>query len=192
MEPARALRIDLPSWMDAARTRAARGATAEERVGFAIGLARDSVEHGSGGPFGAAVFDLDDGRLLGCGVNLVAAAGCSAAHAEVVALALAQASASGWDLGAGGARRVLASSAAPCAMCLGALPWSGIAALEYGAEESDVAAIGFDEGDKPEAWAERLRARGIAVRGGVLRAEAAEVLRRYARRGGEIYQPRRG
>lgn len=184
-----ALRILLPAWLAATRP-AGACLTPETRVAWAIGLARRNVAGGHGGPFGAAVFDLDTGALLASGVNAVAAAHCSAAHAEIVALALAQAGAGDWDLGIGGARRVLASSSEPCAMCLGALPWSGVVALEYAAAEADAAAIGFDEGDKPERWPERLRARGIEVRGGVLRAEAAAVLKDYARAGGTIYQPR--
>ena len=48
---------------------------------------------------------------------------------------------------------------------------------------------GFDEGDKPADWAESLRKRGIAVRLGVMREDAARVLKDYRRSGGEIYHP---
>lgn len=194
MEPPlpRALRLALPDWLDAAFERTADGTCAESRMAFAIGLARRNVEHATGGPFGAAVFDLAGGRLLGCGVNLVEHGGCSAAHAEIVALAFAQRAAGSWNLGAGGAQRVLVSSVEPCAMCLGAVPWSGVVALECGASAADAEAIGFDEGDKPAAWADSLRARGVTVATGVHGAEAAAVLRTYAQRGGALYQPRRG
>ncbi len=159
---------------------------------FAIALARRNLAEGTGGPFGAAVFEISDGRLLACGVNVVEASGASVAHAEILALTLAQRATAQWNLAAEGARRVLVSSAAPCAMCLGALPWSGIAALECGAATDDVEAIGFDEGDKPANWEARLRARGVEVRSDIRRAEATAVLRDYARRGGSLYQPRSG
>jgi tRNA(Arg) A34 adenosine deaminase TadA len=190
--PPREFRLALPDWLDDGVMRMADGVRADTRVAFAIALARRNVEAGTGGPFGAAVFDLDDGRLLGCGVNLVESAACSAAHAELVAITLAQRAVGGWNLAAADARRVLVSSVEPCAMCLGAIPWSGVAALECGAAAEDAAAIGFDEGDKPAAWADGLRARGLTVRTGLLRAEAAAVLRDYARRGGTLYQPRDG
>lgn len=187
-----ALCVALPVWLAEAVPPGGCGTDAEGRVAWAIELARRNVAARSGGPFGAAVFDRSDGSLIACAVNRVEPARCSIAHAEILALGLAQAALGAWDLGAGGRRVVLASSAEPCAMCLGALPWSGIAALECGATGAEVEAIGFDEGDKPAEWEARLRARGISVRTGVCRAEAAAVLRDYARSGGALYQPRSG
>lgn len=190
--PPREFRLALPDWLDDGVMRSADGTHAEARMAFAIAIARRNVEAGSGGPFGAAIFDLASGRLLAAGVNLVESAACSAAHAEIVAITLAQRAVGDWNLAAAAARRVLVSSVEPCAMCLGAIPWSGVAALECGAAAEDAAAIGFDEGDKPSAWADGLRARGLTVRTGLLRAEAAAVLRDYAQRGGTLYQPRDG
>jgi tRNA(Arg) A34 adenosine deaminase TadA len=81
----------------------------------------------------------------------------------------------------------LATSAEPCAMCYGALPWSGIRRLAYGATREDVQSIGFDEGDKPADWARALEARGIEVVHALLRPEAREALEQYRRRDGAIY-----
>jgi tRNA(Arg) A34 adenosine deaminase TadA len=77
-------------------------------------------------------------------------------------------------------------------MCLGATPWSGVRSLVYGARSADAEEIGFDEGLKPPGWAPAFEGRGICVTGGVLREEAAAVLREYAARGGEIYNSRQG
>jgi tRNA(Arg) A34 adenosine deaminase TadA len=160
---------------------------AQEQMRFVIALARDNVSQGSGGPFGAAVFDVD-GRLIAPGVNLVTSAGCSILHAEMVALALAQQALSNHDLSDGGRLcHRLVASAEPCAMCLGAIPWSGVTELLSGASDTDVRAIGFDEGDKPEHWRERLESRGIRVTPEVLRTEAARVLQAYVDAGGPIY-----
>ena len=160
----------------------------EERMRLAIALARMNVKRGTGGPFGAAVFELDTFRLLAPGVNRVIPESCSLAHAETMALMLAQKRSGSFDLAAPGLPACeLAASAEPCAMCYGALPWSGIRRLAFGALGEDVAAIGFDEGHKPADWIEALRKRGIEVVPGLLRGEARAVLEAYRDAGGIIY-----
>ncbi len=152
----------------------------------AIELARQNVQHGSGGPFGAVVVDLDQRTLVSAGVNLVVTNQCSIWHAEIVAIALAQAQLGQFDLTAAG-RFALATSAEPCAMCFGAIPWAGVQRLICSARDADVRAIGFDEGAKLKAWAGALENRGIAVIRDARRAEAVDVLASYAHGGGAIY-----
>lgn len=184
------LTLQLPDWIDDV-VRSTLGdpsrplATDEDRMRLAVALSQRSVEEG-GGPFGACVFDAD-GRLVAPGVNLVVPAGTSIAHAEVVALALAQQVAGSFDLGADGTHRELVTSTEPCAQCFGAVPWSGVQRVVCGAATEDAEAIGFDEGPKPERWTDELERRGIDVRLGVLRHEARAVLQDYAARGGPIY-----
>lgn len=166
--------------------------SAEDRMAFVIGAARENVARGEGGPFAAGVFEQESGRIVALGVNLVRASGLSVAHAEIIALSRAQAHLGAFDLSAAGAPALeLYSTAAPCAMCLGAIPWSGVARLVVGARAEDVEAVGFDEGAKPADWKAGLRDRAIAVIEDILRDEAAAVLREYAARGGVIYNPRR-
>ena len=62
----------------------------EDRMRLAIRLASENVARGTGGPFGAAVIERDTGRVVSVGVNVVVPSGCSLAHAEAMALALAQ------------------------------------------------------------------------------------------------------
>lgn len=162
--------------------------TAEERMRLAIALAAENVHRDTGGPFGAIVLEEQGGRLLGAGVNLVTTLGLSLAHAEMIAISLAQNAAASWNLGAG-APVQLVTSCEPCAMCFGAVPWSGVGSLLWGARKEDAEAAGFDEGDKPADWVQALERRGIATRGDVLREDAAAVLARYARRNGHIYHP---
>ena len=159
----------------------------ESRVRFAIELARRNVEQHTGGPFGAAVFEAASGRVVGVGVNLVEASNCSMAHAEMIAVAGAQQAVGRYDLGAGGGVYELATSTEPCAMCLGAIPWSGLRRVICAAHGEDAAAIGFDEGAKPVDWVGELRKRGIEVVRDVLRDEAQAVLQQYAKAGGLIY-----
>ena len=168
-------------------------ATTEERTELAIELARQNVENGTGGPFGAAVFDLSEGQLIAAGVNLVVPRRCCVLHAEVVALVLAQRRLGTHDLGGVHMPACqLVCSAEPCAMCLGAVCWSGVGGVTCAARGADVEAVGFDEGPKPPSWPADLAARGITVTRDVLRSEATAVLAQYRRDGGVIYNTRGG
>jgi tRNA(Arg) A34 adenosine deaminase TadA len=162
--------------------------TPERRMRLAVGLADENVHRQTGGPFGAIVVEEHSGRLLGAGVNLVTALGLSLAHAEMIALSLAQNATATWNLGAGASTQ-LVTSCEPCAMCFGAVPWSGVSSLLWGARREDAEAAGFDEGDKPADWIQALERRGIRARGEILREEAAAVLARYASHNGAIYHP---
>lgn len=183
----------LPSWVRGfLRRQPARFAGTPARMRLAIALAAENVRRGTGGPFGAAVFERASGRVIAVGVNRVEASGCSHAHAEMLAIALAQRAVGGWDLGAPGLpRHELVSSSEPCAMCFGAILWSGVRALTCGARAADAEAIGFDEGPKPARWAAALERRGIAVTRDVLRDEARAVLAGYLAAGKTIYVPGR-
>jgi tRNA(Arg) A34 adenosine deaminase TadA len=165
--------------------------TVEHRMLLAVALSAENVRRGTGGPFGAIVVNRDSGQLAGVGVNLVSSSGFSMAHAEVVALSLAQRTAGNWDLGAISDMQ-LVTSCEPCAMCLGAIPWAGVRSVISGADGVDAEAVGFDEGDKPGNWTQLLASRGMDVRVHVLRREAAAVLAEYAASSGEIYNPGRG
>jgi tRNA(Arg) A34 adenosine deaminase TadA len=163
----------------------------DERMRLAIELSSLNLKYASGGPFGAAVFD-EDGRLVALGMNLVVSSGCSLLHAETVALAFAQKLLGRYDIGAGGtAQYELYASTEPCAMCFGAIPWSGVSALICGARGEDARAIGFDEGDKPVDWTASLEKRGIRVELDLLRPEAVAVLQNYASSCGELYNSRK-
>jgi len=185
--------LRLPAWLrDLIEREGRRLDTVENRMRFAIELARENIEHRTGGPFGAAVFEAESGRLVSAGVNLVEASHCSIAHAEMIAIAMGQQTLGRYDLGADGRTYEMVTSAEPCAMCLGAIPWSGLQRVVCGAHGEDAGAIGFDEGAKPADWVGELRRRGIEVVRDVLREEAQAVLRQYAESGGLIYNAQRG
>lgn len=167
--------------------------TEEDRMQLVIELSRLNVEHGTGGPFGAGIFDLSTNRLLSPGVNLVTTANLSTAHAEMVAIMVAQQIVGHFDLGGSGRPPYeLVASTEPCAQCFGATPWSGIRRLACGARDEDARSIGFDEGPKMPDWPEALEERGISVVRDVCREEAAAVLQHYAASGGMIYNARQG
>ncbi|MCD6288387.1 MAG: nucleoside deaminase [Candidatus Hydrogenedentes bacterium] len=184
----------LPEWI--AQTVSARGPvydSVEDRMRIVIELARKNVELDGGGPFAAAVFERDTGRLVSPGVNMVVPMSCSVAHAEIVAIVIAQTILSTYDLGAKGMLAYeLVSSTEPCAMCLGSVPWSGIRRLVCGARDEDARAIGFDEGTKPADWVRSLESRRIDVVRDILRDDVRGLLEWYRDRGGTIYNSRGG
>lgn len=149
-------------------------------MALAIELARRNIEHG-GGPFGAAVFEAESGRVVAPGVNLVVPLNCSLLHAEVVALAFAEARLQTFTLGSG--RYELFTSSDPCMQCLGACHWAGLSRLVCGAPLEMAELAGFDEGPRADDWHEQLAARGTEVRLGVASEQAGAVLRDYAARG---------
>ena len=160
----------------------------DARVRLAIALARENVMRGTGGPFGAAVFEAESGRLVGIGTNGVIRLNNSSAHAEVVALMMAEASLGSFTLQSDGMpRHELFSSCEPCAMCLGATLWSGVTRLVFAATREDATRLSFDEGPVfPESYA-YLEQRGITIERGRLRDEANAVFDLYLERGGPIY-----
>lgn len=160
----------------------------DARVRLAIMLARENVLRETGGPFGAAVFEAGTGRLVGVGTNGVVRLNNSSAHAEVVALMMAQAVRGTFTLRADGfPRHELFSSCEPCAMCLGATLWSGVTRLVFAATRDDATRLDFDEGPVfPESY-RYVRERGVTIEGGRLRDEAREVFDLYVQRGGPIY-----
>lgn len=176
------LSLSLPDWLNPADPPAF--ASEAEAMAYAVELSRRNVAEG-GGPFAALVLDAQ-GSLVAAGVNRVVAQGNSVLHAEMVAIMLAQQKLGTHDLRRAG-ELTLVTSCAPCAMCLGAIPWSGLARVVCGARGEDAEAIGFDEGDKPEAWVEKLERRDIEVREDVAREEASAVLREYAAQDRVIY-----
>jgi tRNA(Arg) A34 adenosine deaminase TadA len=159
--------------------------TAEAQMALVLRLVAANVARGTGGPFAAAVFTAE-GRLLAVGVNRVEPQRAAIAHAEIVAIALAGQAVGSFDLSEAGATTLVASTE-PCAMCSGAVPWSGVTRLVCGARDEDARRIGFDEGYKPADWVEGLRRRGIEVVLDVLRSDAAAQLEAYALSGGTIY-----
>ncbi len=184
------LHLSLPVWLGPFLASWPRPVVDDDAgMALAVALARENVERGTGGPFGAAVVD-HAGSLVAGGINGVEPMGQSWAHAEMVALAFAQGELGAPDLsGHPAAPLTLYSSGEPCAMCLGAIPWAGVARVVVGAREADIEAVGFDEGDKPADGLDSLRRHGIEVVRDLRRDEARAVLADYAAAGGLIYHP---
>lgn len=179
------IEFKLPDWLNEINAEKAGTVyqSIEQKAEFVIELSRLNINNDTGGPFAAAIFDMKDNALICAGTNLVLSTNCSITHAEITAIILAQQKLRTYHL----ADCQLVSSCQPCAMCMGAIPWSGVTSLTCCASDADARAIGFNEGDKPDHWIEKYNARGIDVVIDVLRSKASQVLTEYAHKGGKIY-----
>ena len=181
-------KIQLPNWVKSFFAGAGNHyPKVEDRMRLVIELSSLNIQYKTGGPFAAAIFE-SDGKLIAPGINLVTTANCSILHAEILAIALAQKVLGRYDIGDNSKGHYeLVTTTEPCAMCLGAVPWSGVSRLICGATDEDARMIGFDEGAKPANWIRELEKRGITVVREVLRQEAVRILEKYKTAGGLIY-----
>ena len=159
-----------------------------DKMRVAIGMSRENVERDTGGPFGAAIFETDSGKLVAVGMNSVVRLNNCALHGEMVAFMMAQQRVGHFTLQSPMLpAHELFTSCEPCAMCLGATLWSGVRRVVYGAGREDASRLNFEEGPVfPESY-KYLEDRGIQIARGVLREEAKTVLERYREKRGTIY-----
>lgn len=166
--------------------------TSEERMALVHALADRNHVAGNGGPFAAVVADSSTGEIVSVGVNVVLSSGLSSAHAEVTAISLAQAALGSWDLAATRPGLELVVNWRPCAMCFGAVLWSGVQRLVIAGDGPDLERLtGFDEGPVVADWAEQLHRRGIAVEQDVLRDGAIATYTAYGQSRALVYNARR-
>jgi tRNA(Arg) A34 adenosine deaminase TadA len=182
------IQVDYPDWVEPLVDWDRRYGPDEERMRFAIELSAENVRRETGGPFGAAIFERDSGRLVSVGMNSVVRLNNCTLHGEMVAIMMAQSRLESFTLrSADGPAYELVTSCEPCAMCLGATLWSGVRRVVCGAHRDDARRLNFEEGPVfPESHA-YLEARGIEIVHGVLRDEANAVLELYRSGKGIIY-----
>jgi len=116
-----------------------RDNSAMDFMGEAVRLAREGVERGAGGPFGAVV--VKDGNVVGAACNRVLEAKDPTAHAEIEAIRLACRELGGFSLQGS----ELYTTCEPCPMCMGAIHWARIGRVVFALTRRDAARIGFDD-----------------------------------------------
>jgi tRNA(Arg) A34 adenosine deaminase TadA len=180
--------VDLPSWAADLAAQRSHYPTDDDRIMLAIALSRENTRRREGGPFGAAVFEEQSGRLVAVGVNSVRRLANCTLHAEMTALMFAGQAHGCHSLHRDdGVTYMLATSCDPCAMCLGAILWSGVKRVICAATRDDAMEVGFDEGPVfDDSW-HYLAERQVSVQHGVRRTEARDVLRQYVEMGGLLY-----
>jgi tRNA(Arg) A34 adenosine deaminase TadA len=182
------VQIEYPDWVESVVNWNRRYSSDEERMRLAIDVARENVNRGSGGPFGAAIFEMESGRLVAVGMNSVVRYNNCALHGEMVAFMMAQQRVGSFTLNAPNMPvHELHTTCEPCAMCLGATLWSGVRRVVCGAAREDAARLNFEEGPVfPESYS-YLEARGIQIVRSLLRDEARAVMDDYRAKSGKIY-----
>jgi tRNA(Arg) A34 adenosine deaminase TadA len=182
------LHIDYPPWVDGLVDWGRAYETDAERMRLAIAVSRANVEHATGGPFGAAIVESETGRLVAVGMNSVVRLHNCTLHGEMMAFMMAQQRLRSFTLGGPGMpAHELVTSCEPCAMCLGAILWSGVRRVLCGAARDDATHLRFEEGPVfPESY-RYLEERGIAIVHNVLREEARAVLELYRAKSGPVY-----
>jgi len=145
----------------------------EEHLRHAIALARRARENGDH-PFGSIVV-APDGRVVE-GVNTVVTESDPTGHAETNVVRRAARTLTADELRAS----VLYTSTEPCAMCAGAVYWSGIARVVYALPEDGLRALVPTQGREPtmNLPCRRVFAAGgrtVDVAGPALETEAAAV-----------------
>lgn len=123
----------------------------------AIALSAASKDRGRH-PFAALVVDRDGQVISRRGNNSMPPEGDPTQHAELTAAAAAARSRPAEDL----ADATLYTSAEPCAMCTGAVYWTGIGRIVYGLSEKRLATL---TGADPENPTMDLPCREVAARG---------------------------
>jgi tRNA(Arg) A34 adenosine deaminase TadA len=181
------IHIEYPDWVDSIVEWDRIYVTDEDRMRLAIAVARVNVERGSGGPFGAAIFD-ESGRVVSVGMNSVVRHNNCTLHGEMVAFMMAQQKLGTFTLKSPHLPvHQLYTSCEPCAMCLGTTLWSGVQRVVYAATREDASVLRFEEGPVfPESY-RYLEDRGIEIVRGVLRDEGRAVLELYRSKSGKIY-----
>lgn len=103
----------------------------------AIDMARETMNKGYGGPFGAMI--VKDGEVVTVTSNTVIRDNDATAHAEVNAIREASKRLGTYDLSG----CVMYATGYPCPMCLSAIMWANIKEVYYGTDLSDAEKIGF-------------------------------------------------
>jgi guanine deaminase len=124
----------------------------------AIQLAKENVDTGHGGPFGAIV--VKDGEIIGRGCNEVTASNDPTAHAEVQAIREACQHLESFQL----TGCEIYTSCEPCPMCIGAIYWARPDAVYYACTKEEAAAIGFDDQFIYEELALPIKERSIGMK----------------------------
>ena len=182
------IHLEYPDWVDGVVDGERRYESDLDKMRLAIAVSRENVARETGGPFGAAIFDRDSGRVVAVGMNSVVRLNNCTLHGEMIAFMMAQRRVGSFTLHAPNLPPPeLFTSCEPCAMCLGATLWSGVRRVVCGAAREDASRLKFEEGPVfPESY-RYLENRGIAIERNVLRDEARAVLELYQTTSGTIY-----
>ena len=144
----------------------------EQLMKEAIRLSRQAVVHGNE-PFGAVL--VKEGQIVFTNENQIYTQSDPTFHAELGLLRRFCHETGVTDLG----EYTLYSSCEPCFMCCGAMVWTKLGRLVYGASDVDLCELLGVQGSECCKLVFEHSGNAIQVTGGVLREESLRVLRAY-------------
>ncbi len=145
----------------------------------ALELARENIDAGTGGPFGAVIVRAGD--IVAEGRNRVTSSNDPSAHAEIVAIRSACARLDSFRLDG----CEIYTSCEPCPMCLGAIYWARLDRIYFANSRAEAAETGFDDAVIYDELALPLDRRRVpAVR--LLADEALSAFREWRAKPGKI------
>lgn len=127
---------------------------------IAISEARNGINNGDGGPFGAVI--VKNGKVIGRGHNCVVTSHDPTCHGEIAAIRDACKNLSDFDLKGAD----IYTTGEPCPMCLGAILWANINKIYYGCTIKENELIGFRDAvfyDNLSISTERMKDRLIQI-----------------------------
>lgn len=104
---------------------------------LAVEVAREGIENGHGGPFGAVI--VKDDRVISTGHNKVVLNNDPTCHGEMEAIRNACKRLGTFDLSG----CEIYTTGFPCPMCMCAILWANIDKVYYGCNTTDTEIIGF-------------------------------------------------
>lgn len=179
--------IFLPDWINQVVDWNQPLQTDEEKMALTLKLADENVVRQTGGPFATIIVHQQTGKIVSVGVNQVVPQTNSTLHGEVMAIMMGEQRLQQFSFSQKDEVYELFTSCEPCAMCMGAILWSGVKRLVCSATGDDARAIGFDEGPVFEASYKYIQNAGITVVRNVMQPEGKAVLERYIATGGAVY-----
>ena len=142
---------------------------------MALDVCRQGIQAGQS-PFGACIVRSD--RVVACAHNQVWVDTDITAHAEVCCIRQACRALNTVDLSG----CVIYSTTEPCPMCFGAIHWSRITRVVYGAAISDAKASGFGELEISNHQMKQMGASPVEVVGGFMKQAAIDLFDQWQRR----------
>lgn len=144
----------------------------EKFIDIAIELSKKAVY-----PYGAII--VKNGEIIGRNDSDVPVSKTAYSHAELRAIEDAMDHLGGHLCAEGGKDCVIYSSCEPCAMCMGAILYTGIEKLVYGATLEDSKECANDILVKAQIVADNCKNRNIKIVPELHRDKAIEVLRNF-------------
>ncbi len=147
----------------------------------AIESAREGIRKGHGGPFGACI--VKQGQIIATAHNTVLLEHDPTCHAEINAIRQACHKLQTHNLSG----CVLYATAEPCPMCLSAIYWARIDAMQVGVPIKVAAKAGFDDSRISQELKRPPSRRLIPMRIGVMEASCRKLFEEWSTRQGLLY-----